>query len=323
LRHGDQSNQLGDLNPGPYSDYTTSDYTAYVPVNDPNNLYHPSQWQPLLNPDGSVQTFLTPQWGRVTPFAIGPQASRKSLLPKPCATYPSTNYQKEVDAVIAYSANLNDTQKSIAVYWADGAGSVTPPGHWMQFGQFVSRRDTHTLDADVQLFFMLGNAMLDAGIACWDCKRHYNAVRPVSAVRFVYKGKTIRAWGGPNIGSNTFDGSLFQSYLPTPPFPEYVSGHSAFGSAGATILKVFTKSATFSNSTIVLALSSPIESSVPAQDVRLVWPKFTDAATQAGLSCQYGGTHFANGDANGQALGKKVATLVYKKALGHITGKVK
>ena len=89
--------------------------------------------------------------------------------------------------------------------------SVTPPGHWFQFGQLVSRRDAHTLDDDAKFFFMLGNAMFDSSIACWDCKRHYNAIRPISAIHFVYAGKIIRAWGGPNAGTTTFDGGAFQS----------------------------------------------------------------------------------------------------------------
>ena len=28
------------------------------------------------------------------------------------------------------SQNLTAEQKAIADYWADGAGTVTPPGHW-------------------------------------------------------------------------------------------------------------------------------------------------------------------------------------------------
>src|SRR5829696_4542718 len=70
FRHGDGSNQLGDLHPGAYSDYT-----GYAPVNDPDHINDPNRWQPLRVPDGHggsvVQTYITPHWGLATPFALG------------------------------------------------------------------------------------------------------------------------------------------------------------------------------------------------------------------------------------------------------------
>ncbi|HVW33383.1 MAG TPA: haloperoxidase, partial [Acidimicrobiia bacterium] len=71
FRHHDGANQLGD-EPGsiggPYSDYT-----GYRPENGPDHLSDPDRWQPQRVPDGhggtTVQRFVTPQWGRVVPFA--------------------------------------------------------------------------------------------------------------------------------------------------------------------------------------------------------------------------------------------------------------
>jgi hypothetical protein len=47
FRHHDGSNQLGDLNPGAYSDYT-----GYTPVNTPDVINDPNRWQPLRVSDG-------------------------------------------------------------------------------------------------------------------------------------------------------------------------------------------------------------------------------------------------------------------------------
>jgi hypothetical protein len=106
--------------------------------------------------------------------------------------------------------------------------------------QFVSARDHHSLDDDVKKFFTLSNAMLDASIAAWDAKRTYDSVRPVTAISLLYKGKKIRAWGGPGKGTVEVDGSQWLPYqpatFPTPPFPDYVSGHSAYSAAAARIL---------------------------------------------------------------------------------------
>ena len=69
FRHADGSNQLGNLAPGAYADYT-----GYVPVNTPDDVIDILRWQPLrlTNTAGvtTVQKFLTPQWGRVKPFAL-------------------------------------------------------------------------------------------------------------------------------------------------------------------------------------------------------------------------------------------------------------
>ncbi len=65
VRHVDGANQLGSAGAGPYSDYTD-----YLPVNTPDLLTDPNRWQPQRAADGTVQTFLTPQWGLVRPFAL-------------------------------------------------------------------------------------------------------------------------------------------------------------------------------------------------------------------------------------------------------------
>ena len=129
----------------------------------------------------------------MTPFAL---ASPDQFAPDPPAKFGTTRYAQQVREIVTLSAALSDRHKAIALYWADGPHSETPPGHWNLFAQFVSRRDQHTLGQDVKMFFVLGNALLDASIAVWSCKRHFDYVRPVTAVRFVYAGQSIEAWGG-------------------------------------------------------------------------------------------------------------------------------
>src|SRR6266478_2800865 len=94
---------------------------------------------------------------------------------------------------------------------------------------FVSRRDNHTIDDDAKMFFALTNAIFDAGIAAWDAKRAFDSVRPITSIPYLFHGQQIKAWR-PFQGTQTFDGSLWIPYqtttFPTPPFPEYISGHS-------------------------------------------------------------------------------------------------
>jgi hypothetical protein len=165
------------------------------------------------------------------------------------------------------------------------------------------------------MFFVLGNAVLDASIAVWDCKVAFDYVRPVSAVRFLYAGQLIEAWGGPGRGTQVIPGEQFRSYLATPPFAEYTSGHSAFSAAGATVLRLVTGSPYFGATHTFTAGSSTIEPGVtPARDVVLSWPTFDRAAAEAGLSRRYGGIHFRQADLESSEMGRRIGLLVWDRA---------
>ena len=305
FRHGDGSNQLGDLGPSPgrlAEPY--GDWTGYRPVNRLGRLLDPNRWQPLPTPDGAGQRFLVAHWGLVVPFAL---RAGWQLRPRPPRRHPERAFLVQAEQLLADSAGLTDEHKAIAEYWADGPGSETPPGHWCLHAQDVSARDGHGLDEDVRLFFALTGALLDAGIACWDAKRAYDSVRPITAIRFLFAGREVLAWGGPGQGTRRVRGEDWQPYIATPPFPEYVSGHSTFSAAAATVLARFTGSDRFGGSVTIAAGSSRVEpGTTPATDVVLSWPTFTDAAVQAGRSRRYGGIHFRDGDLVGQALGAMV-----------------
>ncbi len=336
FRHGDGSNQLGDLHPGAYSDWTgyvSVNPASTVPVN-PALVLDPNHWQRLTYDDGATaptphivtQSFVGAQWYRVVPFAMtSPDQFRSFVAQFGPALYGSETYLQQSKDLITISANLTDEQKMIAEYWANGPRTELPPGHWDLFGEFVSRRDHHTVDDDAKMFFALTNAVFDAGIAAWDAKRAFDSVRPIQAIPYLFHGQQIKSWR-PFQGTQTFDGSRWIPYqvttFPTPPFPEYISGHSTFSAAGAEILKLFTHSDKFGDSVTFSAGSSNTERGfTPKQEVTLSWPTFTDAANQAGISRRYGGIHFALADLVGRATGRLVADQAWKKALGFIRGK--
>jgi hypothetical protein len=165
------------------------------------------------------------------------------------------------------------------------------------------------------MFFVLGNALLDASIAVWDCKAAFDSVRPISAVRFAFAGQQIEAWGGPFQGTKLIPAERFTSYIATPPFAEYSSGHSAFSAAAATVLRLFTGSPRFGAEVTLPAGSSTIEpGATPARDVTLRWRTFDDAADQAGLSRRFGGIHFEQGDLVSRVIGQRVGVAAWLKA---------
>ncbi|MGH9838216.1 MAG: vanadium-dependent haloperoxidase [Blastocatellia bacterium] len=323
-RHRDGANQLGDLHPGAYSDYT-----GYRPVNDPEYINDPNRWQPLRLPNGQVQSFLAPHWGLVLPFAM---TSASQFRPDRAPAFFEHRafgwpYLRQALEVLYVSANLGDREKMISEYWADGPATETPPGHWCLLAQFVSRRDRHGLDDDVKMFFALTNGLLDAGIAVWECKRVYDYVRPVTAIRYLFKGQRVKAWAGPFRGAQYVFGEDWQPYQPasfiTPPFGEYVSGHSAFSTASAEVLKSFTGSDDFGASVTLPAGSSRIEPGLtPVADITLNWATFSEAAEEASLSRLYGGIHFSDGNVQGRIMGRKIGAAVWKKAQAYFQGVV-
>ena len=316
FRQQDGSNQLGDRHPGAYSDYT-----GFTPANTAEILKDQNRWQPLLI-NGVPQRWLLPHWEMVTPFALTSGAEfRSTAASHGPDVYPSAGYWKQALDVIDLSAHLGDTEKVIAEYWADGASTVTPPGHWHVFAHHISARDRHSLDQDVIMFFILANALLDSSIATWDVKRYTDSIRPVTVARMLMSTHEIKAWGGPGLGVRTIFGRDFRSYLPTPPFAGYVSGHSAFSAAAAEILKRFTGSDYFGESFTAEAGTSLIEPGLtPSSPVTLSWPTFSDAADQAGMSRRYGGIHFEEDDLAGRVLGRLVAEEVWNKAATYIDG---
>jgi Domain of unknown function (DUF6851)/VCPO second helical-bundle domain len=340
FRRSDGANQRGDEAGGlpgvPYSDYT-----GFLPSNDPMDplapfdpsaVHDPNAWQPLSYHDASgayvTPAFVGAQWNRVVPFALSDAAQLRSSAGP--ARYGGDAYREQAQALLDLSSMLTDEQKVIAEYWADGPHSELPPGHWDLHAQFVSRRDRHGAnehgtDLDVKLFFALTNAIHDAAICCWDNKRTYASVRPITAIRVLFLGQPVRAWAGPYRGTRTIDGGSWLPYqpatFPTPPFPEFSSGHSTFSAAGAEILRLFTGKDDFGASAFIPAKSSRVEpGAVPADDVTLHWATFTEAANQAGISRRFGGIHFEQGDLDGRSAGRLVARQAWQKALAYFGG---
>jgi hypothetical protein len=318
FRHGDNANQAN----------LYADTTGYQPRNRPMSVLLPSPvdaidfpgvWQPItyLNDQNEVKTpgFIAPHWGHVKPFALsaGSQFRPTSGPQSPL----SQGYLDQAKHVIEIQSKLTTEQKVIAEYWADGPKSELPPGHWTECAAFVVERDQLNLDASVKLYFALANAILDASIATWDAKRAYDYVRPITAIRYLFRGKRIKAWGGPGNGIQEIAGENWMPFqaasFPTPPFAEFTSGHSAFSMAAATVLKRFTGSDAFG----FFYMQNDILRADPGEQVKgivLSWSTFTQAAREAGESRLYGGIHFYEGNVVGLDIGEKVGMLAYDRA---------
>lgn len=317
LRRADGANQDGGY----------ADTSGYVPRNTADMLRELWRWQPLRvpldDPEGVPQQALTPHWGGVRPFDPDLLARVTDVAP------PSQDSDHTIAPLLAASAALTDREKVIAEYWADGPRSELPPGHWNLFAQWISRTHGQALDHDVRLFLALDAAMLDASIAAWHLKYRTDFGRPVTVIRAALAGRTVRAWAGPYQGTRLIPAEQWRPYqpvsTPTPPFPEFVSGHSTFSAAGAAVLERYSADTGrdaegFGGSVTVTAGSSRVEprtaahAGTPAADVTLTWPTFRDAADEAGLSRIHGGIHWPDGDRRGRELGRAIGLRTWDLA---------
>lgn len=161
-----------------------------------------SQESPLRPP-------MLPNYGAVSTWNFD-KATLAQIRPKLPYIVGSAEWQKEFEELEKINKSQTREQARIANYWADGAGSYTPPGHWHRTAaenafdaKFSEVRMARTLA-------LVGTALMDAGIACWDTKYYYYTPRP------------------QQFGLKTSVG--------LPNFPSYTSGHSTFSAAAATVL---------------------------------------------------------------------------------------
>lgn len=154
---------------------------------------------------------MLPKFGAVKGFLIDSAMIAQNRPAPPPPTY-SAEFQLQVDEVKSYVDNPTRERIAIVHYWADGAGTSTPPGHWNAIAaeDFVMARFSEFRWA--RNMALLNMTMMDAAICCWEAKYFYFTPRPSQMNSSI---KTLT--GIPN-------------------FPAYTSGHSSFSGGAATIL---------------------------------------------------------------------------------------
>ena len=319
-RKGDGANQYAEeagSNGEPYFNYT-----GYEPVNSADVNEDPNRWQPKYFSDGKGGYYapecLTPFWDKVKPVAL---KSGDQFRPGPPPMIGSEQLEKEVREVIDLQANLTDQEKALVEFMRDGPKSVQQAGHWLKFAQDVSRRDDHTLDQDVKMYFFNQVVAMDAFIASWDSKMYYDYARPYALVHEYYENQIIKAWGGEGKGIEEIDGSQWRPYSPEtflcPPFPSYVSGHSCVSGACGEALKLWTGSDLFGEE-VKLVAGALTEPDNLGDTVILKFPTFTETADMAGESRVLGGYHIQADNVAGLELGRSVAREAWKFYKKHV-----
>src|SRR5262245_19564407 len=256
----------------------------------------PGVWQPT--PPASAP-YLLPHWGFVSPFAI-PTSSffRPQGPPALDSARWATDFNEVTSLGAAVGSARTADQELIALFWADGAGTETPPGHWNRIAQQVSSDRGTALADKARLFALMNMALADAAICAWDAKYFFNFWRPVPAIR-----------AGDSDGNAATDPDpAWSSFIVTPPFPDYVSGHSTFSGAAATVLAMFY--GTDGSDAVSFVIGSD---AVP--NVTRSFASFSAAADEAALSRLYGGIHYRSANDDGLAAGIAIGEWTFSHYL--------
>jgi hypothetical protein len=191
-REHDGMNQLGDEGGILYNRQAYADYTGYAPVNTAYVLNDASRWQPRIVPLGNgifrVQQFVTPQYRLVKPYSYA--TPNQFNTSKPDASNPNgpkgrQAYHEQVDAVLAASATLTDRQKLVAELFNNKIAGLGFSAVFAAVSGGLSVLEFIHLD------FVTNLAAFDTGIAIWNEKTKWDAVRPFSAVRYVYGNRPV------------------------------------------------------------------------------------------------------------------------------------
>lgn len=239
-------------------------------------------------------------------------------IPAPWKSNPMnfSAYKAQVDDVLNYSANLTDEQKLLAELFDYKLRSLG-------FSElFAAKKYQLPYVQAVQMAFLSNMTEFDTAIAVWHQKLKWDAVRPWSAISYVYGDQKVTAWGGPGKGTvSDIPANQWTSYLPVADHAEYPSGSAAFCAAHAFVLSRFLKTDELGWTVDYPAGSSTYEAGfTPQQNTQLHFATWTDLREKCGMSRLYAGVHFRDSIDAGYSIGDRVGDKAYKFVMSHING---
>ncbi len=192
-------------------------------------------------------------------------------------------------------------QSEIALFWEDGPWGCTPAGHMVCIAiQLLQDRGLSFIEL-ARAFALIGMTQCDASISAWDNKYHHDIVRPESAFR-------TRAPAFANPDPRVVRQSDWRSYIPTPEFPAYTSGHSTFAAAAAEMIALI-----YGRDDVAFGGQSPDQVLWPKlAGVTRHWTSLTRMAEENGMSRLYGGVHWNIDNTEALKAGRAIARQAFR-----------
>lgn len=173
-------------------------------------------WTPT-QPDFGAALF--PYWGKVRTFAALP-GDLVSLPPSATfSTETNSKYYQEHLEVSNTVKNMTLDNHWIAEFWSDDITGMTfsPPARIFAIANQIIANERMNLEETLHMYCLMGIAINDAAVACWNSKYIYNTERPETYIR-KYIDPDFQTILGEAVGTPGLN----------PSFPGYPSGHSTF-----------------------------------------------------------------------------------------------
>jgi hypothetical protein len=255
----------------------------------------PGSWDPT--PPAYIAA-VEPYFSTVRPLTLKSSGQFIPVPPVPFSTEKSSAFYKYLLQCHSLDADsLSADKRTVAAFWdcnpfavqdnghmQIGLKKISPGAHWMGITGIACKKAGVDFESAIQVNTMVAIGLMDSFISCWNEKYKTNRIRPETAI-------------------HKYMDARWHSFLQTPPFPEYLSGHSVISSTAAAILT------SFFGDNFKYTDDVEVDFGVPARQFN----SFNKAATEAGYSRLLGGIHFQDGITNGKTQGELVGAWVLGK----------
>jgi hypothetical protein len=241
----------------------------------------PGEWQRTASGEP-----MAPGWGEVTPWAMTRGDQFDQGGPPPLNGLEYVDAYNEVMELGGKTSLTRTTEEAhLAMFW-----NPHVPAKWNSLARDIAQREQLSLIDSARLFALLSVTLADTAISGWNMKYKYSFWRPITAILL----------GDQDTNDLTDGDLLWEPYLVTPPFPEYVSGHSLTCAAVATVLALYLGTDDYTFEFRTMGIPEP-----------RTYVSFWQAAEEAGQSRIYGGIHFQFANEDGLAAGTALGNYVF------------
>ncbi|MBB5285430.1 hypothetical protein HNQ92_003587 [Rhabdobacter roseus] len=237
-----------------------------------------------------------PMWNTVRSFTMDSVNQFRCPSPAKYDLAKNSAFMKLTMEVYDIGKNLTEEQRTTAYFWDDNAfvtnvvghvmfanKKMTPAGHWLAITRIATTDKKLDLMQTTETYTLGALSLFEAFVSCWSEKYRSVRIRPETVIN--------NGWD-PN----------WRPYLETPPFPEYVSGHSSISASCGTILTHLLGDNVAFTDTTEKKYGHGVKS----------FKSFKEAYWDASYSRLYGGIHFRDGVEEGTRLGEKIGEWVWQ-----------
>ena len=237
-------------------------------------------------------------WADARGFALREPGQFRSPPPPAISSDAYTQAFDEVKELGRFqSMTRTHDQTHLALWWKD----FVENSHNRLARALVEKEGLPLARAN-RLFALLNMSVLDAYVASFDNKFHYNHWRPYTAIRWAEHDENA---------ATEPEGTWNNTHRHTYAFPSYPSAHgTACAAAMTAFTDTFGENYAFTMRTETVDIAGPFSEPLVMQPATRSFDSFAEAANECAMSRVYLGIHFRYDSVEGYSLGTRVGENV-------------